>query len=268
LLLTLQRIAEEDPTFVVKTDEDAYQTVVSGMGELHLDVVVRRIKEEFGIDLHVGKPQVVYKETIEREAVIEHTFEKILTGMPGVTGTGAPKGWVSLRVTPNARGEGNAVSSHIKEENPVYPYISAVEEGIAEASHIGILKGFPLTDVKVDIMDASTSSPELARLTLKMAAYEGFRRACAEAKPALLVPFMSLTVTVPNEFLGDIIGDLNSRKCQITDVNSKDKITVIQANAPLTRMFGYSTDVRSMSQGRASFTMFFSHYDKIENGQN
>jgi elongation factor G len=268
LLLTLQRIAEEDPTFVVKTDEDAYQTVVSGMGELHLDVVVRRIKEEFGIELHVGKPQVVYKETVEREAVVEHTFEKILTGMPGVTGTGAPKGWVSLRVSPNSRGEGNVVTSRIKEDNPVYPFISAVEEGIAEASHIGVLRGFPLTDVKVDILDASTSSPELARLTLKMAAYEGFRKACVEAKPALLVPFMSLTVTTPNEFLGDVIGDLNSRKCQITDVNSKDKITVVQANAPLTRMFGYSTDVRSLSQGRASFTMFFSHYDKIENGQN
>jgi elongation factor G len=268
LILTLQRIAEEDPTFVVKTDDDAYQTVVSGMGELHLDVVVRRIKEEFGIDLHVGRPQVVYKETIEREVVVEHTFEKVMAGMPGTTGSSAAKGWVSLRVSPNKRGEGTMVSSRIKEENPVYPYISALEEGITEASHIGVLKGFPLTDIKVEVMDASTTSPELARLTLKMAAYEGFRKACGEAKPVLLVPFMSLMVTTPNEFLGEIIGDLNGRKCQITDVNSKDKITVIQANAPLTRMFGYSTDVRSLSQGRASFTMFFSHYDKIENGQN
>ncbi|HEY3276560.1 MAG TPA: elongation factor G [Syntrophorhabdaceae bacterium] len=268
LLLTLQRIAEEDPTFVVRTDEDAYQTVVSGMGELHLDVVVRRIKEEFNIELHVGRPQVVYKETIEREALVEHAFEKVLTGVAGTAGSSTPRGWVSLRISPNARGQGNVVHAHLKEESLAYPYISALEEGITEASHIGILKGFPLTDIKVDVLDASTSSPEFARLTLKMAAYEGFRKACVEAKPVLLVPFMSLTVTTPNEFLGEIIGDLNSRKCQITDVNSKDKITVIQANAPLTRMFGYSTDVRSLSQGRASFTMFFSHYDKIENGQN
>ncbi len=266
LLLTLQRIAEEDPTFVVKTDEDAYQTVVSGMGELHLDVVVRRIKEEFGIDLLVGKPQVVYKETIEKAVAVEHTFEKVLTGMQGIAGGGTQKGWVSLHVSPNPRGEGNVVSSLISEESPAYPYVGAVEEGITEASHIGVLKGFPLTDVKVEIVDASFSSPELARLTLKMAGYEGFRRACVEAKPALLVPFMSLTVTTPNEFLGDIIGDLNARKCQISDVISKDRITVVQAKAPLTKMFGYSTDVRSLSQGRASFTMYFSHYDKIENG--
>ena len=266
LLLTLQRIAEEDPTFVVKTDEEAYQTVVSGMGELHLDVIVRRIKEEFGIDMHVGKPQVVYKETVEKEVTVEHVFEKALTGMPGVAGSGTQKGWVSLRITPNHRGGGNVVSSRVTEESPVYPYVAAVEEGIAEASHIGVLKGFPLTDVKVEIVDASFSSPELARLTLKMAAYEGFRKGCAEAKPVLLVPFMSLAVTVPNEFLGDIIGDLNARKCQISEVISKDRITVVHAKAPLTKMFGYSTDVRSLSQGRASFTMFFSHYDKIENG--
>jgi elongation factor G len=266
LLLTLQRIAEEDPTFVVRTDEDAYQTVVSGMGELHLDVIVRKIKEEYGIDMHVGKPQVVYKETVEKEVAIEHAFEKVLTGMPGAAGSTAQRGWVSLRIAPNQRGNGNAVRSLIPEESPAYPYVAAIEEGISEASHIGVLKGFPLTDVKVEIVDASFSSPDLARLTLKMAAYEGFRKACAEAKPALLVPFMSLTVTVPNEFLGDIIGDLNARKCQISDVISKDKITVVQAKAPLTRMFGYSTDVRSLSQGRASFTMYFSHYDKIENG--
>jgi elongation factor G len=266
LLLTLQRIAEEDPTFVVKTDEDAYQTVVSGMGELHLDVVVRRIKEEFGIELLVGKPQVVYKESIEKDVVVEHTFEKNMAGMAGAASGGSSKGWVSLRVSPNQRGEGNTVSSRIPEEHPAYPYVGALEEGIAEASNIGVLKGFPLTDIRVEIMDASFTSPDFARLSLKMAAYEAFRKACAEARPVLLVPFMSLTVTVPNEFLGEIIGDLNGRKCQIADVVSKDKITVIQARAPLTKMFGYSTDVRSLSQGRASFTMYYSHYDKIENG--
>jgi elongation factor G len=142
----------------------------------------------------------------------------------------------------------------------------AIEEGVMEASNIGTLKGFPVTDVKIYIHDASFNNPEFARLTLKMAAYEAFRDACLQAGPILLVPIMSLTVTVPNEFLGDIIGDLNARKSQVTNLVNNDKITVVQANAPLTKMFGYSTDVRSLSQGRASFTMYFSHYDKIENG--
>jgi len=259
LLLTLQRIADEDPTFVLKADEDAYQTVVSGMGELHLDVIVRRIKDEFGIDLHVGKPQVVYKESIEEEASIEHTFEKAINNVNC-------KGWVSLTVKPNTRGGGIHITHAIPEESPVYPYLMAIEEGVLEASNIGILKGFPVTDVKVSILDATFNNPEFARLTLKMAAYEAFRDACQLAKPILLVPIMSLTVTVPNEFLGDIIGDLNARKSQVTNLATNDKITIVQANAPLTKMFGYSTDVRSLSQGRASFTMYFSHYDKIENG--
>jgi len=259
LLLTLQRISDEDPTFVLKTDEDAYQTVVSGMGELHLDVIVRRIKDEFGIDLHVGKPQVVYKEAIEDEASIEHTFEKVINNV-------TCKGWVSLTVKPNTRGRGIDIINSISEEHPVYPYLMAIEEGVMEASNIGILKGFPVTDVKVSIHDATFNNPEFARLTLKMSAYEAFRDACRLARPILLVPIMSLTVTVPNEFLGDIIGDLNARKSQVTNLTSNDKITIVQANAPLTKMFGYSTDVRSLSQGRASFTMYFSHYDKIENG--
>lgn len=259
LLLALQRIADEDPTFVLKTDDDAYQTVVSGMGELHLDVIVRRIKEEFGIDLLVGKPQVVYKEAIEGETSIEHTFEKTINNV-------TCKGWVSLTVKPNTRGGGIHIANSISEENPVYPYLMAIEEGILEASNIGILKGFPVTDVDIMIHDATFNNPEFARLTLKMASYEAFRDACQLARPILLVPIMSLTVTVPNEFLGDIIGDLNARKSQVTNLTTNDKITIIQANAPLTKMFGYSTDVRSLSQGRASFTMYFSHYDKIENG--
>lgn len=259
LLLALQRISYEDPTFILKADEDAYQTVVSGMGELHLDVIVRRIKDEFGIDLHVGKPQVVYKEAIEGKASIEYTFEKVINNV-------TCKGWVSLTVKPNTRGAGIILKREISEEHLVFPYLMAIEEGVMEASNIGTLKGFPVTDVKIYIHDASFNNPEFARLTLKMAAYEAFRDACLQAGPILLVPIMSLTVTVPNEFLGDIIGDLNARKSQVTNLVNNDKITVVQANAPLTKMFGYSTDVRSLSQGRASFTMYFSHYDKIENG--
>ncbi|OPX97636.1 MAG: Elongation factor G [Syntrophorhabdus sp. PtaB.Bin006] len=259
LLLALQRISAEDPTFILKTDEDAYQTVVSGMGELHLDVIVRRIRDEFGVDLHVGKPQVVYREAVEGEASVEHAFEKVINGAPC-------KGWVSLHIKPNSRGEGTIITSSITEEHPAHPYLAAIKEGVEEASNIGILKGFPITDVRVNILDSSYNNPEFARLTLKMAAYEAFREACQQARPILLVPIMSLTVTVPNEFLGDIISDLNARKSQVTSLTTNDKITIVQAHAPLTKMFGYSTDVRSLSQGRASFTMYFSHYDKIENG--
>jgi elongation factor G len=259
LMIALQKISDEDPTFILKNDEDAYQTVVSGMGELHLDVIARRIKDEFGVELQVGKPQVVYKETVESSALIEHAFEKSINNIPC-------KGSVALNVSSNGRGNGIIITSHISENHLAFPFLDAIKEGILEASNVGILKGFPLTDIKVDINDASYNNPEFARLTLKMASFETFRKACADAKPVLLVPIMSLTVTVPNEFMGEIIGDLNSRKCQILNLMTKDKITIIQANAPLTKMFGYSTDVRSLSQGRASFTMYFSHYDKVENG--
>ena len=258
LLQVLNRIAEEDPTFLVTADEDAYQTVVSGMGELHLDVVVRRMKEEFGIDLLVGKPQVVYRETIERQTGMEHVFEKVINNV-------MCKGSVTLTLIPLKRGEGIAVVSRIAQDDPAFAYLSAVEEGIREAVQIGPIKGFPLTDIRIIILKASFSNPDFARLTLKMAAYEGFRKACQEAHPVLLVPIMSLTVTMPNEFMGEIIADLHGRKCQIVNISAKEKITVIRANAPLTKMFGYSTDIRSLSQGRASFSMYFSHYDRVEN---
>ncbi|HME45145.1 MAG TPA: EF-Tu/IF-2/RF-3 family GTPase, partial [Syntrophorhabdales bacterium] len=257
LLLALQRVADEDPTFIVRTDESSFQTVVSGMGELHLDVVMRRIKEEFGVDVLMGKPQVVYKESIERTATVEQPFEKLINGT-------LYRGSVTLSLAPNGRGKGIIITPDILKQQPEFPYITAIEEGVTEGSQMGVVKGFPLTDVRVTIHDASFNNPDFARLTLKMAAYEGFKKACGEAGPVLLVPLMSLTVTTPNEFLGEIIADLHARKCQINNVQSQDKITIVEANAPLTRMFGYSTDIRSLSQGRASFTMFFSHYDKVE----
>jgi elongation factor G len=258
MLLSLQRIAEEDPTFIVQTDEHAYQTVVSGMGELHLDVIMRRLKEEFNVDVLVGKPQVVYKETIQRSASVEQPFEKIINGVPY-------KGSVSLAVSPNTRGEGTIILPVMLQQQPDFPFMQPIEEGIHEASQIGTIKGFPITDIRVSILSASFNNPDFARLTLKMASYDGFKKACVEAGPALLVPIMSLTVTTPNEFLGEIIADLHARKCQITNVVSEDTATTVKANAPLTRMFGYSTDLRSLSQGRAAFSMYFSHYDRIEN---
>jgi elongation factor G len=258
MLLSLQRIAEEDPTFIVQTDEHAYQTIVSGMGELHLDVIMRRLKEEFGVDVLVGKPQVVYKETIDRGASVEQPFEKVINSV-------LYKGLVSLAVAPNARGQGNVILPQLLNQQPDFPFIQPIEEGIVEASQIGTIKGFPMTDIRVSILSASFNNPDFARLTLKMASYDGFKKACFDAGPVLLVPIMSLTITTPNEFLGEIIADLHSRKCQVTNVISQDTATTVQANAPLTRMFGYSTDLRSLSQGRAAFSMYFSHYDRIEN---
>jgi elongation factor G len=257
LLQVLQRIAEEDPTFIVKTEEDSYQTVVSGMGELHLDVIARRIKDEFSIDLLVGKPQVVYKETVSGEAPVEYSFEKTINGT-------LCKGSVSLNLAAAPRGAGVSIRTAIPETDMAFPYVSTIEEGIHEAAQIGTIKGFPMTDFTVEVLKASFNNPEFARLTLKMAAYDGFKKACQDAVPLLLVPIMTLTVSVPNEFLGEIIADLHSRKCQIANITAQDKITVISANAPLTLMFGYSTDIRSLSQGRASFSMYFSHYDSID----
>jgi len=260
LITVLKRIAEEDPTFYVKSDEDSLQTVVSGMGELHLDVIMRRIREEFGLEIHVGRPQVVYKETIEKEALVENTFEKLINNV-------IHRGFVKLRITPEERGKGLNVFHRFEPEHPAFPYIEAIEEGVIEASNTGVLKGYPITDVRVYIMDASFTNPEFARLTLKMAAHECFKKGCMEANPVLLQPIMSLTVTTPNEFLGDVITDLNIRRCQIREIITKDKITVVEAYAPLTEMFGYSTVIRSLSQGRASFTMYFSHYDKVDYGK-
>lgn len=258
LIQVLQRVAEEDPTFIVKADEDAYQTIVSGMGELHLDVIMRRVRDEFGVDVHVGKPQVVYKESIEGHATVDQAFEKVINNV-------GCKGSVAMEIAPNGRGAGIEIKNMIAETDPGYPFFRAIEEGIMEASQMGVLKGYPLTDVRVTVSRATISNPDFARLTLKMAAYEGFKRGCFEAGPVLLVPIMSLTVTTPNEFLGEVIADLHSRKCVITNVEAKERITMVTANAPLTKMFGYSTDIRSLSQGRASFTMYFSHYDRIEN---
>jgi elongation factor G len=206
----------------------------------------------------VGKPQVVYRDTIERQAGMEHVFEKVINNV-------MCKGSATLTLIPLKRGLGIAIVRRIAEDDPAFAYLSAIEEGIREAVQIGPLKGFPLTDIRIEIQKASFSNPDFARLTLKMAAYEGFRKACQEAHPILLVPIMSLTVTVPNEFMGEIIADLHGRKCQILNISAKEKITVIRANAPLTKMFGYSTDIRSLSQGRASFSMYFSHYDRVEN---
>jgi elongation factor G len=258
LLMVLQRIAEEDPTFIVKTDESSFQTVVSGMGELHLDVIMRRVKDDFGVDVLIGKPQVVYKESIERAATIDQAFEKTINGT-------LYRGSVTLSVSPNGRGQGITIIPDILKQQPEFPFLAALEEGVTEASQMGVIKGFPLTDVQVTVLGATFNNPDFARLTLKMAAYDGLRKACTEAGPVLLVPLMSLTVTTPNEFLGEIIADMHTRKCQIQNVLSQDRVTIVEAKAPLTSMFGYSTDIRSLSQGRASFTMFFSHYDKVEN---
>jgi elongation factor G len=254
LLLALKRISEEDPTFRVTSDEDSYRTVISGMGELHLDVIIRRIKDEYGIEVLKGRPEVIYKETIGKEATVEKEFERVINGIPS-------RGYARLRLRPMERGKGERILFAFSEDHPCSPFLSALESGIGEALQAGVVKGFPVVDIEVLLLDAGFTNPDFAMMTLKMAAFEATRKGLFEAEPLLLSPIMFVAITLPNEFLGEVINDLNQRRCHIARLWTKDRVTVIEGYVPLIHMFGYATDVRSLTQGRASFTMRFSHYD-------
>lgn len=254
LALALRRISEEDPTFRVFSDEDSYQTVISGMGELHLDVIIRRIKDEYGIEVLKGRPEVIYKETITRQVVTQKEFERVINGV-------LSRAYARLKLSPRERAKGERILLELREDHPCYPFLQALESGIREALQAGVVKGFPVVDIEVSLLDAGFTNPDFAMITLKMAAFEATKNGLSEAEPVLLSPIMALTVTLPNEFLGDVINDLNQRRCQISRLSAKDKVTVIEGYVPLVHMFGYATDVRSLTQGRASFSMRFSHYD-------
>lgn len=253
---SLGKLSDEDPTFQVKFEEDTGQTIISGMGELHLDVLVNRLQREYHLDVNVGRPQVVYRETVEKEAEASAKFVKEIDEIKHFAE-------VFLRIGPNGRGKGIEFHSELPEGALPPEGILSVEEGIREASTVGVVLGYPMTDIHVTLLKANTDINHPSPLALKIASANALREGCRRAQPVLMEPMMEVNIIVPEEFMGEVVGDLKARKSSVEAITPKGKITMIKAIAPLTRMFGYSTDLRSMTQGRGTFTMQFERYDKM-----
>lgn len=256
LIESLQKLSEEDPTFHVKMDEDTGQTILSGMGELHLDVLVNRLFTEYHLEVNVGKPQVVYRETVEKEAEASYLFAK-------ETEETKLFGEVFLRVSPNGRGKGIEFYSEVLGENLPQDCLFSIEEGIRESATFGVIMGYPLTDIRVTLLKANVDPNHPSPLALRIAASNALKEACRKAQPVLMEPMMEVNIIVPEEFMGEVVGDLKARRSSVEAITPKGKIILIKALSPLTRMFGYSTDLRSLTQGRGTFSMQFSRYDKV-----
>jgi elongation factor G len=254
--LSLQKLAQEDPSLRINTDEETGQTIISGMGELHLEIIVDRLVREFKVEANVGKPQVAYRETIRMNAKAEGKYIR-------QTGGRGQYGHVYLEVGPKEPGEGFEFLNKIVGGAIPKEYIPAVEKGIREAMENGILAGYPMVDFKVILYDGSYHDVDSSEMAFKIAGSMGFKEAAKKANPGLLEPIMSLEVIVPEEYMGDVIGDLNSRRGKIQGMLPRGNAQVIEAEVPLAEMFGYATDLRSMTQGRATFSMMFSKYEIV-----
>ena len=255
LIIALAKLMEEDPTVKVKYEDETAQTVVSGMGELHLEILIDRLQREFNARVNVGKPRVVYRESIQKGVEIEGLFEKEL-------GEKRHYGHVRLFIEPKVRGEGNEILREIDKTVIPEEFFTAIEEGIEEATLSGVLSGYPIVDVRIKVIGGSFKEGESTTLGYKIAAATAVRNGCLQADPILLEPFMMVEVILPAEFMGEVIGDLNARRGEIQAISTKGTISEIRAKVPLKEMFGYSTDLRSATQGRAIFTMQFYAYDK------
>ena len=253
----LQRLAEEDPTFRVTGDEETGQTLIAGMGELHLEIIVDRLMREFKVDANVGRPQVAYRETISIPA------EKIQGRFVRQTGGSGQYGDVVINLTPQLPGEGYVFEDKIVGGKIPREYIKPIDEGIREAMNSGILAGYPVVDVKVELIDGSYHDVDSSERAFKIAGSMAFKEAMKRAKPKLLEPTMAVEVVTPEDFLGDVMGNLSSRRGRIEEMNPMGNATTIKASVPLSEMFGYATDVRSMTQGRATFTMQFDRYEDV-----
>ena len=253
----LARLAEEDPTFRVTSDEETGQTLIAGMGELHLEIIVDRLKREFNVDANVGRPQVAYRETI-RNAV-----EKIRGRFVRQTGGSGQYGDVEINLLPQEAGKGYEFVDKITGGKIPKEYISGVNAGIQEAMGAGVLAGYPVVDVKVELIDGSYHDVDSSERAFKIAGSMAFKDAMRRAKPMILEPVMAVEVTTPDDYLGDVMGNLNSRRGRIESMNPVGNAQVVKAIVPLSEMFGYATDLRSMSQGRANFTMQFERYEEV-----
>jgi len=257
LAASLQKLAEEDPTFRVRTDEETGQTIIAGMGELHLEIIVDRLTREFNVDANVGRPQVAYRETV-RSAV--HKVEGRFVRQTGGRGQ---YGHVLIDMEPNAHGAGYEFESRIMGGSIPRDYIPAVDEGIQEAMNTGVLAGYPMVDLKVALIDGSYHEVDSSDMAFKIAGSLAFKAAAQKARPVLLEPMMAVEVVTPGEFMGDVMGDLNSRRGHVDGMEQRGNAQVIGATVPLSTMFGYATDLRSTTQGRATYTMQFKHYAEV-----
>jgi len=257
LQTALQRLAEEDPTFRVRTNEETGQTIIAGMGELHLEIIVDRLMREFKVDANVGRPQVAYRETV-RNAV--HSIHGRFVRQTGGRGQ---YGHAVIDLEPNEQGAGYEFENKIVGGAIPREYIPSVDAGIQEAMESGVLSGFPVVDVKVRLVDGSYHDVDSSEMAFKVAGSMAFKEAAKRAKPVLLEPIMAVEVVTPEEYMGDVIGNINSRRGQIEGMEPRGNAQVIRARVPLAEMFGYATDVRTMSQGRATYTMQFLHYAEV-----
>ena len=254
--LALQRLAKEDPSFRVSTDQESGQTIIAGMGELHLEIIVDRMKREFNVEANVGQPQVAYRETIRTRVEQEGKFVR-------QSGGRGQYGHVWLKIEPNETGKGYEFVNGIVGGSIPREYIPAVDKGIQEACQTGVIAGYPVVDVKITLFDGSYHDVDSSEMAFKIAGSMGFKEGFRRAKPVLLEPIMKVEVVTPEEYSGDVIGDLNRRRGQIMGMDESPAGKVITAEVPLSEMFGYATNVRSMSQGRATFTMEFAKYLEV-----
>jgi len=253
----LSKLADEDPTFRVHTDQETGQTIISGMGELHLEIIVDRLKREFGVEANIGRPQVAYRETIRKEAAkVEGKFVR-------QTGGRGQFGHVVINLSPSEKGQGFVFEDKIVGGVIPREYIGSVEQGIKDALDNGILAGFPIIDVRVELIDGSYHDVDSNEMAFKIAGSMAFKEAVRRASPVLLEPIMDVEVVTPADYMGDIIGDLSSRRGKVGGMTDRGDARVIGASVPLGEMFGYSTNLRSMSQGRAVYSMQFSHYEEV-----
>jgi elongation factor G len=256
--VAMQKLMEEDPTFRVHTDEETLQTIISGMGELHLDIIVDRMKREFKVEANVGNPQVAYKETIKMTAEAEGKYIK-------QSGGRGQYGHCLLRVEPLERGKGYEFEDEIKGGVIPKEYLPAIEKGVKEGVVRGIQAGYPVVDIKIACYDGSYHEVDSSEAAFKMAGSMAFQSACKKANPIILEPIMKVEVLTPEQYMGDAIGDLNSKRGQILEMTERGQMKVVKAMVPLASMFGYVTTLRSLTQGRASSTMEFDHYAEVPN---
>ena len=254
--IALSKLAEEDPTFRTYTDEETGQTIIAGMGELHLEIIVDRLLREFKVEANVGAPQVAYKETI-RKSVEQETKYARQSGGKG------QYGHVKIRLEPNESGKGYVFENAIVGGVIPKEYIPAVDSGIQGAMEAGVLAGYPVVDVKVTLYDGSYHEVDSSEMAFKIAGSMAFKEACRKAQPVILEPIMKVSVIVPEEYMGDVIGDISARRGNVTGMEARNGSQQVDAFVPLANMFGYATDLRSKTQGRGQYTMEPSHYVEL-----